>query len=243
MPLGSPYRAYPTRRALYPLHLILLVALVLGSCAPTGAMPSTSPAPASPGPAAPPTASAAQPAPPLSPPVSLKVGSLRLVGEAGLMDALGKGYFHEEGVEVELIPFRTTNEQTAPLATGELQFGSVGPDPSLFNAMQRGIELKIVGYNAIISDHDTSGGFLVRQDLLNSGAYKDFKDLRGMTLPVSLLGGLGQVWIERVLSKGNLALDDVRLTTITFPDMPAAFANKAICPRGRSTPGSSPWCS
>jgi NitT/TauT family transport system substrate-binding protein len=179
-------------------------------------------------PAAPGTASAAQPGPPLNPPVSVKVGSLRLVGEAGLMDALGKGYFREEGLDVELIPFRTTNEQTAPLATGELHLGSVGPDPSLFNAMQRGIELKIVGYNAIISEHDTSGGFLVRQDLLAGGAYHDFNDLKGMTLPVSLVGGLGQVWIERVLAKGNLTLGDVTLTTITFPDMPAAFANKAI---------------
>ncbi|HZR99987.1 MAG TPA: ABC transporter substrate-binding protein [Chloroflexota bacterium] len=243
MKLGAPDRVRQSRRALRPRHLVLLFALVLGSCAPAPAASPAAPAPATTGPVAQPAATAAQPAataaqpetppaaqapPPLNPPVSLKVGSLRLVGEAGLMAALGKGYFREEGLDVDLVPFRTTNEQTAPLATGELQLGSVGPDPSLFNAMQRGIELKIVGYNAIISDHDTSGGFLVRQDLLDSGAYKEFKDLKGTTLPVSLLGGLGQVWIERVLAKGNLTLDDVTLTTITFPDMPAAFANKAI---------------
>jgi len=68
----------------------------------------------------------------------------------------------------------------------------------------------------------------VRHDLLDGGAYKEFKGLKAMTLPVSLLGGLGQIWIERVLAKGNLALDGVTITTITFPDMPAAFANKAI---------------
>jgi ABC-type nitrate/sulfonate/bicarbonate transport system substrate-binding protein len=223
------------------LSLLLGLLLVLG-CAPTPAAAPAKPASpvaavastAAPPPAQAPTqaAVAASPVPaavqPLSPALNLKVGSLGLVGEAGVFDALAKGYFREEGLEVELLPFRTTNEMTAPLATGELSFASGPPDPSLFNAVLRDIPLRIVGYNAIISTRDTSGGWMVRQDLIDGGRYHEPKDLKGMTIAISSRGAIGEIWVDRVLAKGGLTSGDVQFQQITFPDTPAAFANKAI---------------
>jgi NitT/TauT family transport system substrate-binding protein len=223
------------------LSLLLGLLLVLG-CAPTPAAAPAKPASpvaavastAAPPPAQAPTqaAVAASPVPaavqPLSPALNLKVGSLGLVGEAGVFDALAKGYFREEGLEVELLPFRTTNEMTAPLATGELSFASGPPDPSLFNAVLRDIPLRIVGYNAIISTRDTSGGWMVRQDLIDGGRYHEPKDLEGMTIAISSRGAIGEIWVDRVLAKGGLTSGDVQFQQITFPDTPAAFANKAI---------------
>src|SRR5262249_57370353 len=106
---------------------------------------------------------AGRPPQPLSPPVAVKVGSIGLVGEAGFFTALERGYFRDEGLELELVPFRTTVDQVAPLATGELHFGAGAPDPSIFNAAQRDIGIKIVAYNAIIGPHDTSGRLVVRK--------------------------------------------------------------------------------
>src|SRR5690349_12901162 len=156
-------------------RFLIVVGLLLVACAPApapaptkpssapAAAPAAATAPAAVAPPAAPAAPAGQTAPaaapaavqPLNPPLNLKVGSLGLVGEAGVYDALAKGYFREEGLEVELLPFRTTNEMTAPLATGELGFASGPPDPSLFNAILRDVSLRIVGYNAIISTRDT----------------------------------------------------------------------------------------
>lgn len=214
--------------------------LLVVACAPAPAAAPAKPASAPPA-AAPAVASASTPAraptapsgsaatvQPLSPPLNLKVGSLGLVGEAGVFGALAKGYFREEGIEVELLPFRTMNEQTAPLATGELSFGSGPPDPSFFNAVLRDVNLRIVGYNAIISTRDTSGGWMVRQDLLDSGRYQEPKDLKGMTIAISSRGAIGEIWVERVLAKGGLTTGDVQFAQLTFPDVPAAFANKAI---------------
>jgi NitT/TauT family transport system substrate-binding protein len=197
-----------------------------------GSAPAAAPAAPAAGsaPAAAPAASSAAPAAvqPLSPPLSLKVGSLGLVGEAGVYAAIAKGYFREEGIEIELIPFRTMNEQTAPLATGELSFSSGPPDPSFFNAVLRDIALRIVGYNAIISTRDTSGGWMVRQDHLDSGRYQEPKDLRGMTISISSRGAIGEIWVERVLARGGLTNSDIQFAQLTFPDIPAAFANKGI---------------
>src|SRR5262245_9621535 len=129
----------------------------------------------------------AQPAivPPLSPPVALKIGVQGLIAELGIFDATERGYFREEGLEVELVPFRATGEQTAPHATGELAYASFGLDPSFFNAVARGIALKVVGYNAIINPGNDSGGLMVRQDLLDGGRYKDPSDLKGMTFTIT----------------------------------------------------------
>lgn len=213
-------------------RLVVALLLMIVACAPA---PAAAPAKPASAPPAAPAAAGAGPAPtapaaaqPLSPPLNLRVGSLGLVGEAGVFDALAKGYFREEGLEIELVPFRGPNDQTAPLATGELSFGSGPPDPSLFNAVLRGINLRIVGYNAIISTRDTSGGWMVRQDLLDSGRYREPEDLRGMTISLSSRGAIGEIWVERVLARGGLTTDDIQLAQLTFPDIPAAFANKAI---------------
>ncbi len=219
-----------------------LVALVCFSLACTGAPPqrpaapaggsaaTTAPATNAPIAGAGAAAPAAQPAvvPPLSPPVALKIGGQGLIAELGIFDAIERGYFREEGLEVELVPFRATGEQTPPLATGELAYASFALDPSFFNAVARGIPLKVVGYNAIINPRNDSGGWMVRQDLLDSGRYKDPSDLRGMHVTITARGTVNQIWAERMLARGGLTLDDVELSTLLFPDMPAAFANKAI---------------
>ncbi len=105
MMTGAADRVRQSPRALRPLSLVLLFALVLGSLEPAPAASPAAPAPVTSAPAAP---SAAPPTseatPPLNPPVSLKVGSLRLVGEAGLTDALGKGHLREERLNVDLVP-------------------------------------------------------------------------------------------------------------------------------------------
>jgi NitT/TauT family transport system substrate-binding protein len=227
-----------------PLVALLVGLLGLGACAtPPAAAPAARPAAGAPAPppaaAAPQSATAAAPtsaapgaqpaaAQPLDPPLSIKYGTAGLIGEAGVFDAIEKGYFREEGIEVELVPFRVSAEMTAPLATGEIAFGSIGLDASLFNAVERGIPLKIVGYNAIINTRDTSGSWMVRQDLIDSGRYKDLSDLRGMKIVINAPGGTGSVWAERVLAKGGLTSDDVEFTTLGFADQPAAYANKGI---------------
>ncbi|HLH22250.1 MAG TPA: ABC transporter substrate-binding protein [Chloroflexota bacterium] len=225
----------PSRLAHVLALLALAPALALAACAPTPA-PTRPPAAPAPPPEAPP-APAAAPAPatpagsavpPLSPPVAVKTGSTGLVGDSGFFAALARGYFQEEGLDVELVPLRSSTDALPALAVGELDFASSSVDGSLLNALARDITFRIVGFNAIIPPTDTTGGMVVRQDHVDSGRYRDPKDLRGMTLGLSAPGGLGQVWTERVLAMGGLSLDDVQFTTLSFPDTPVALANKAI---------------
>src|SRR5262249_22565987 len=109
------------------------------------AAPGSSNPAAPPAPSAPPAASAQTVRPtvaPLHPPVNVKVGVTGIAPEVGIYQALERGYFQDEGLDVELIPVRGITEQVGLLATGQLHFGNGGVDPGLFNAAQRDIGLK-----------------------------------------------------------------------------------------------------
>jgi len=165
---------------------------------------------------------------PLNPPVSLKVGVTGIAPEAAIYQAVEKGYFQDEGLDVELVPVRGITEQVGLLATGQLQLGNGGVDPGLFNAAQRDIGLKFV--TTLVSSTDKNpgaAGLIVRQELVDSGQYKDLSDLKGLTLAVSALGTTSQMHVERALAKGGLTADDVSWIAMAFPDMLPALANKA----------------
>ena len=54
----------------------------------------------------------------------VKVGSSPVLSSAGIFLALEKGYFKEEGIEVELVPFAGSSAPMLPLlAKGELDVG------------------------------------------------------------------------------------------------------------------------
>jgi NitT/TauT family transport system substrate-binding protein len=158
----------------------------------------------------------------------VRLGGSAIGAEAGYFVAMDKGYFAEEGIEVEFLLFQRGSEQIPPLATGELQFGSITLDGSLFNAAQRDIELKIVNYNSLLTPTHYTAGLIVRQDLLDSGRYQEPKDFKGMNIALSSLGATPQLYTERILAWGGLTAADVSYTVLSFPDMVTALANKAV---------------
>lgn len=179
---------------------------------PPGAIPATTPAPGAP--------------PPLSPPVAIKVGSQGTVAERGIFIALERGYFAEEGLAVDLIPVRT--DQIPLLVTGEIDFSNGGSDPSLFNAALRGVGVKIVAYNIVIGENDSSSAFVVRQDLVDGGQYREPPDLQGRTVGVPPASATPMIFLERWLAKGSLALPDVQIVNLPFADLVPALANRGI---------------
>ncbi len=209
----------------------LLVALVACSAppsAPTAKPAAEGPAPAAAAARAPTSPTVPTAVQPLTPPVPVKVGTLGIGSEAAIYIAYERGYFRDEGLEVELIHFARGSEQMAPLATGELHFGSGSPDPSLFNAAARGIGVKIVGINAVVNQDYNATHLVIRKDLIDRGRYRDLHDLRGMTLAVSGAGSVAQIYLEHILARGGLTRDDVTETVVPFPDMLAGLANRGV---------------
>lgn len=222
--------------------LVLSVGAVFAACAPPPAAPSDAAPAGGARPAAPTAPAAAVAAPPatapavssqrvyqpqpLSPPVHVMVIDPVFTPAAAIYVAVDRGYFQEEGLDVELYQSNDASASAQMLATGQAAFHPSVPDPVLFNAMARGIDVKLLAMLTVNGPDDKPAAFLVRSDHIDSGRYTAPGDLKGMI--VAAPAQSSQFYVERVLSQGGLTLSDVEIVTLGLPDIVAAFASKRI---------------
>lgn len=164
---------------------------------------------------------------PLTPAVSISLANSESMLWAGVYIALERGYLRDEGLDLQLINGISTPEQIAQLAAGHVQIGYGGPEPGFFNAVNRGIEIKVVAPLQEYSKGNASVAFLVRQDLIESGRYKGLKDFKGMN--VALISPTSaQYYMHLALQKAGLDIPDISPVYMGFSDMVPAFASKRI---------------
>lgn len=172
---------------------------------------------------------------PLSPPVTVAMSNSDSILLVPLYIAIERGYFRDEGINVDFVGTLSTPEQVTQLAAGHLQMGYGGPEPGLFNAVNRGITIKIVAPLESYERGNAAVGFVVRQDLLDSGRYKSFKDLKGMNVAV-VSPASAKYYLHLALRKVGLDLADVNPAFMGFSDMAAALASKRIDAAEESEP-------
>jgi NitT/TauT family transport system substrate-binding protein len=158
----------------------------------------------------------------------VNVGYSPATASLPLYVATDRGYFQEEGLEVELIPFTTVGDQYPALASGQIDFAGASPDPALFNAIARGVDSKIVAYYGGSSPSGRGMGLLVRQDLIDSGRYRELTDLKGMEIGIITPTSSAAMYFEMILTPVGLTLDDVNLVTLPFAETNVALINKRL---------------
>ncbi len=158
----------------------------------------------------------------------LRVGTVGSVSDAGFFIALEKGYFAGQGLSVEFLPFRSAADMIAPLGVGQLDIGGGAVSAGLFNAMARGIDLRIVADKATIRTGYSYEALVIRRDLVESGRFKGLPDLRGLRIALAARGISPHIDLWMFARQGNVNPDDVEIVIMGFPDMQAAMANKAI---------------
>ena len=160
--------------------------------------------------------------------VKVKGGSQVSGSEVALFLAKEKGYFKEQGIEVENVRFASASEVVPALATGQLDVGGVGVNAATLNAVGRDAGIKLVADKG--SDQPGRGwmALVVRKDLADQ--IKDYKDLKGRTIGMTppLNATANSVDVDKALKKGGLTYADVKVVNLSFPDMAAALSNKGI---------------
>ena len=164
----------------------------------------------------------------LDPPVTVRVGRIGALVEAGQILALERGYFAAQGIDVKFLEFDSAARMIPSLAVGQLDVGAGTVSAGLFNAVAQGIPIKMVGPQ---SRHDLGASSLyvmVRRDLIESGEITDYADLRGRRIATPALGIITDFLAAKALARGGLLPSDAELVQLGFPDMITAFANRAI---------------
>jgi NitT/TauT family transport system substrate-binding protein len=227
-----------------PRRLAPLLALWIAACAaPTG--PPAAPAPAKP--AAPSTAEAAPAsapspasapvaaAPPTAAPTPATVESVKVaynpqLPAAPILVASEKGYFREQGIEVETERAENAAVVFQALASGEVDVGRGAIAAGTFNALSRGVSMPIVatGHAEPPTGGRTGNPVLVRKALWDSGAVRTVPDLRGRPVAINGPAGGGEYTLATVLRKHGMAIEDVNVVYMPFPDMVTALGGGSI---------------
>ncbi len=138
------------------------------------------------------------------------------------------GYFKAEGLSVEFIPLPSAALMIAPLGAGQLDVGGGAITAGLYNAVGRGIDLKIV---ADLGSDPPGYGFqtlVVRNSLLASGGYKSVKDLRGKRIAITARGISTSALVAALLKTGGLTMNDVTMMYMPVADQIAAMRNGSL---------------
>lgn len=156
----------------------------------------------------------------------LKFGMLRVPN--AIFVGLEKGYFKEQGIDVEVVFFRSGAEVASQLAAGHIDVGSTTAGATLYNAMARGVPTKIVADYIVFVQKPSPNALVVRKNLIDSGQVKSAKDLKGRTIAITARGQFTHLFAGYALESAGLTEKDARLVTMSYPDMVAAFEGGAI---------------
>ncbi len=134
-------------------------------------------------------------------------------GAAAVLTGIEKGYYEEQGLNVELIPFTAGPAAIAALNSHSIDFAYVGPG----------------AHSLIISGH---AKIVVAQNISNAEAViakkstgiNDMSDLKGKTVAV-MFGTSSEELFKVALDANNISYDDV--TTVNY-DMAGAVSALAV---------------
>src|SRR5215211_1559144 len=170
---------------------LLALAALLVACSTASPSPAK-PAPTSAPTSAPPVAVAATATPTQAQaltaapqPVTLKVGAVRTITNLPVFVALSRGYFREEGVELDFEFFGSGVDILPQLGTSRVDIGEGSVTPGFINAVARGLNIKAVADRAAMGPGRDFAPLVVRRADFDSGAIAQYTDLRGKRIAIS----------------------------------------------------------
>lgn len=128
-----------------------------------------------------------------------------------------KGFFKEEGLDVEFILTPGADKVTAAVLSGDVEIGFCGAESSIY-VYNNNKKDYIVNFAALTNK---DGSFIVSREKI-----KDFKleDLKGKYIIGGRKGGMPEMTLEYTLKENNINLDEVTIdTSVEFANMASAF--------------------
>ena len=164
----------------------------------------------------------------LAQPARVRVGIVNASSDVGFFIADRRGYFRQEDIVVAFTALYSAPRVIAPLGVGQLDVGGGSPSAGLYNAVARGIAIRIVADKGSTPPGYGFQPLLVRKDLVDSGRYVSLKDLKGMKIAGSAPGSASTSTLNEALKLGGLKYTDVQRVFMGFPQHVVALQNKAV---------------
>jgi NitT/TauT family transport system substrate-binding protein len=155
----------------------------------------------------------------------VKVGAIPIVDVAPLHLGVAKGFFKEQGLDVQVINTTGGAAAVPGVVSGQFDF-AFGNVVSLIVARSQGLELTAVaaGNSSTGIEGKDFSGVVVPQD----SSITDAAGLAGKTVAVNNLKNVGDTTVRASIRKAGGDPTKVKFVELPFPEMPAAVANKRV---------------
>jgi NitT/TauT family transport system substrate-binding protein len=140
--------------------------------------------------------------------------------------AFEKGYFAEYGLDVTLESLAGGSDMVLLTATGDFDLGIGGIGPAYWNAASQDLGVRIIapGHG---EGSPVATPLMISRSACESGSIASVADLRGKRVAVNAPGAT-EFWLDTALQTGGLAITDVDLQFLSFPDAVVALQSGAI---------------
>lgn len=142
--------------------------------------------------------------------------------------ARDKGFFKDENIDVNFTVFASGAGEIAPLGTGELEVGSGAASVGLYNAIARGIDIRVVADKGHTAPGYQYQSLIVRKSLVSSGKFKSLKDLKGKRVGMAAQGVTTLSYLNEAAKAGGISFSDITPVYMPMPDQVAAMRNNAL---------------
>jgi NitT/TauT family transport system substrate-binding protein len=163
--------------------------------------------------------------------VALKVARLPYISNTVLMIAEKEGYFEEQGLDVEFIPYQNTNDLITLLLAGEIDAAAPSASAGFFNAISRGGNIKIILPLTEFRVKDCSTvAYLARTEDVEAGLYEDKQAWPEVKLVVSTqaLNSIPGYVLSEALDPASLTVEDMQIEVVDIPAQEEALRNGQV---------------
>ncbi|MGH7875145.1 MAG: ABC transporter substrate-binding protein, partial [Candidatus Binatia bacterium] len=133
--------------------------------------------------------------------------------------ALARGFFKQQGLQVEPILIRGGPAAIAALVSGEVDYAGIGGAQAAFRSRAHGLDVSIIGCTSSTTNYL----------LLGNNKVRTVEDLKGKIIGVTGAGTYSEFALRAFLKKNNINPDkDVMLRAIGDTPLRAAAIEKGI---------------
>lgn len=158
---------------------------------------------------------------------TVSVQLVRSIAQAPYYIAVAKGYFAQEGIQVQSGDTRSALDAIAPLATGQLDVAIGAATAGFFNAAHQGFDLRVVAPMGVQGPLMSTQP-VIRTALWKNGTIRSAKDYRGRKIAVNAPGDITQYFLTLMARKYGMTLKDMDVIPLGFAQQLVAFKNGAI---------------
>lgn len=139
----------------------------------------------------------------------ITLGALRLTSHSPTFIALERGYFAEEGLEVNLAFFESSAAMAVGVAGGDLDYGVTSITGGLINLAQRGV-IKVIG-GALAEDPAVEGALILASNAAFDAGLTEPSMLPGHSFGVTTAGSSFHYMLSRIAEGEGFDIGEVTM--------------------------------